>query len=247
MLPQTPALLIDIANWSVDEDFAIFPVGSKPKRLVRCPDNAPQPFLAGAHSYLFKVAHGWLAQQLWSEVIASRIAATVGVDVPPCFVAIDSQAGDVGALVEFFYGHPRDAKPARFIPAADLLQRLRTGPRNDRPHFVRLNLHPLPPPWIDGGDRMVGARPMFRCTDRKHRSSPRELGTLRRIREERNTSWALAPAFDNGTSLGYEIREEKLSDFRDALKKAENATVGRTKLLIFRNLESAARNSSVFP
>jgi hypothetical protein len=34
---------------------------------------------------------------------------------------------------------------------------------------------------------------------------------------------------------------------KDTLKKAENATVGKTKLLIFHDLESAARNFSVFP
>jgi hypothetical protein len=34
---------------------------------------------------------------------------------------------------------------------------------------------------------------------------------------------------------------------KDTLKKAENATVGNAKLLIFRDLESAARNFSVFP
>ncbi len=34
---------------------------------------------------------------------------------------------------------------------------------------------------------------------------------------------------------------------RDTLKKAENATVGRVKLLIFRDLESAARYFSVLP
>jgi hypothetical protein len=34
---------------------------------------------------------------------------------------------------------------------------------------------------------------------------------------------------------------------KDTLKKAENATVGKTKLLIFHDLESAAWNFSVFP
>ena len=34
---------------------------------------------------------------------------------------------------------------------------------------------------------------------------------------------------------------------RDTLKKAETATVGTAKLLIFRDLESAAPNFSVFP
>ena len=47
------AQLIDVDEWSVDEDFPIFPVGSKPKRLIRCPERAPQPFLIPGHSYLF--------------------------------------------------------------------------------------------------------------------------------------------------------------------------------------------------
>jgi hypothetical protein len=34
---------------------------------------------------------------------------------------------------------------------------------------------------------------------------------------------------------------------KDTLKKAENAIVGMAKLLIFHDLESAARNYSVFP
>jgi hypothetical protein len=34
---------------------------------------------------------------------------------------------------------------------------------------------------------------------------------------------------------------------RDTLKKTKNATVGRDKLLIFHDLESVARNFSVFP
>ena len=137
---QTPAQLIDVAEWSIDEDFPIFPVGSKPKRLLRCPDDPPQQFLIPGHSYLFKVAHDWLARQLWSEVIAYRIAEALGLDVPPCFVAVDSRAGEIGALVEFFYGYPGDAAPPRFVPAADFLQRFRVGSRTDRPHCVRLNL-----------------------------------------------------------------------------------------------------------
>ena len=103
-MPQSSAQLVDVATWEIDEDFPIFPVGSKPKRLLRCPEPAPQPFLIPGHSYLFKIANGWRAQQLWSEMIASRIAAAVDLDVPPCFVALDSRTGELGALVEFFYG-----------------------------------------------------------------------------------------------------------------------------------------------
>ena len=40
---------------------------------------------------------------------------------------------------------------------------------------------------------------------------------------------------------------ERMFMLRDTLKKAENAIVGVAKLLIFHDLESAARNYSVFP
>jgi hypothetical protein len=45
----------------------------------------------------------------------------------------------------------------------------------------------------------------------------------------------------------WEATERKFVAAKDTLKKAENATVGKTKLLIFHDLESAARNFSVFP
>src|SRR5947209_8215122 len=37
--------LIDVASWEMDEQFGIFPVGSKPKRLMRCPEGVEDPFL----------------------------------------------------------------------------------------------------------------------------------------------------------------------------------------------------------
>jgi hypothetical protein len=58
-MTQGSAQLIEVGEWSVDEDFPIFPIGSKPKRLLRCPEQAPQPFLIPGHPYLFKVAHDW--------------------------------------------------------------------------------------------------------------------------------------------------------------------------------------------
>ncbi|MFK4623890.1 hypothetical protein ABIF50_007196 [Bradyrhizobium diazoefficiens] len=67
---QSAAELIDVADWIRDEDFAIFPVGSKPKRALFCPSPSPFPFLIAGHRYLFKVSTGWRINQHWSEVIA---------------------------------------------------------------------------------------------------------------------------------------------------------------------------------
>ena len=66
---QHASELVDIANWKRDEDFDIFPVGSKPKRAVFCPTPAPCAFLIAGHRYMFKVSKGWQIYQHWSEVI----------------------------------------------------------------------------------------------------------------------------------------------------------------------------------
>jgi hypothetical protein len=55
---------------------------------------------------------------------------------------------------------------------------------------------------------------------------PENWGFLKRTREARDASWALAPAFDNGTSLGYEIREERLSELSNPIKLAAYIDAG---------------------
>jgi hypothetical protein len=101
-----------------------------------------EPFLIPGHAYLFKTASGWRAQQLWSEIIAYRLGALIGLNVPPCFVAIDEETRETGALIEFFYGFPSEAESARLIHAADLMRRVRmlADPSAGRPHNVRTNL-----------------------------------------------------------------------------------------------------------
>jgi len=107
---------------------------------VQSPDVISEPFLIPRHSYLFKVAHGWRAQQLWSEVIAYRIAALTGVQVPPCYVAANSATGEVGALIEFFYGYPGEVHPTRLVHGIDIMRRLKVGSDTGRPHSVRANV-----------------------------------------------------------------------------------------------------------
>jgi hypothetical protein len=192
-------------------------VGSKPKRLFLCPSDSPEPFLIGGHSYLFKIAEGRKAQQLWSEVIAYRIAALVGLEVPPCFVAVDHATGQVGALIEFFYGYPDDDEPAQLVHAADLIsanrliQRMRTGPRTDRPHAIRLNLlicHALELDEVRWWACVLAFDALIGNTDRH----PENWGFLVRTRQDGRSIWSFAPVFDNGTSLGYELPEERLRE-----------------------------------
>src|SRR5436305_6506844 len=122
---QPSSQIIDVASWRRDEDYPIFPIGSKPKRLLRSPAEVVEPFLIPGHRYLYKVSQDWRRHQTWSEVLAYEIGKSLSLPIPPAFVAIDSSDGSMGVLVEFFYGYPDDASPPHFLHGTDILQRIR--------------------------------------------------------------------------------------------------------------------------
>ncbi|WP_432288805.1 HipA domain-containing protein (plasmid) [Aminobacter sp. BA135] len=202
---------IDVSQWAQHEDFPVFPIGSKPKRMLVSPEVTQEPFLIPNHAYLFKTAVGWQAQQVWSEVVSYRIGKVLGLDVPPAFIAIDSSTGETGVLVEFFYGYPGEQSPARLVHAADLMTRVLADKKRGRPHAVRLNMHlcklivgeAVGVAWWSTAlafDALIGN------TDRH----PENWGFLVRRQHAKN-NFAMAPIFDNGTSLGYEMPEAKLA------------------------------------
>lgn len=211
--PQTATQVVDITNWAAHEDFPVFPVGSKPKRMLVCPVNASEPFLIPGHSYLFKTALGWQSQQVWSEVIAYRLGAMLGLPVPPCFIAMDRGTGLAGALVEFFYGYPDEAEPARFVHASDFMTRILVDKKRGRPHSLHTNLQ-LSRLLCKGASAVawwaeaLAFDVLIGNTDRH----PDNWGFLFRTRAGRTHSVEMSPFFDNGTSLGYEIAENKLTD-----------------------------------
>lgn len=197
--------------------------------MVICPDGVKQQFLIPGHAYLFKRALDWQAYQVWSEIIAYRIGTLMGVKAPPSFVAVDEN-GAFGALVEFFYNYPGEDDNPRLVHAADLLP-IRDRKRG-RPHHLLHNLKisrvltmsPVEHWWAKTlvFDAVIGNSDrhpenwgfLFR---RRRRPLPRlRLEWLRkRVRALApvlaHTAVSLAPPFDNATSLGYEIREEKIA------------------------------------
>lgn len=217
---------VAVGSWALSEDYPFYPVGSKPKRMLICPEHVPEDFLIPGHSYLFKQALGWQQYQVWSEVIAYRLGALLGLDVPPCFIAVDEKSGEIGALVEFFYGYPWERPHYRFVHAADLLS-LKDRKRG-RPHYVTRNMrlsrvHRVGCPEIWWA-RTLLFDALIRNTDRH----PENWGFMvRRILSPEEsehseqsamvqTDTKLAPIFDNATSLGYEIRNSKIPDMLES-------------------------------
>ena len=130
---------VDVSQWSTDDDNPIFAIGSKPKRLLICPDQPPLGWLIPGHRYLFKNAEGWQAGQLWTEVFAWQFSRLLGIDVPRSLVGVDGR-GVPGAVIEFFFGYPGEPAPERFFHASDLLQRSLIDKKRGRPHSVRSNV-----------------------------------------------------------------------------------------------------------
>jgi hypothetical protein len=212
---------LDIATWQPDEDYPVFPVGSKPKRLVVCPKNATSPFLIPGHKYLFKVAKGWQIHQLWSEIMAYELTRSLDLVVPPCFATLDSQTNEMGVLVEFFYDYPGDPTPPRLVHGSDLLQGAYTKQneydrKTGRPHWFGFNVGICRAMRIPGAavwwakafafDTLIGN------TDRH----PENWGLLYTLIDREQHLVEMAPLFDNGTSLSYGIRDEKFKRIDDA-------------------------------
>jgi hypothetical protein len=224
---------VQVGTWARDEDYPVFPVGSKPKRLLVCPHGVTEPFLIPGHKYLFKIAQGWQAYQTWSEVIAYEIGSILGLNVPPAFIALDARTEEMGVLVEFFYGYPDDKTPPRFVHGADTLQRLYPGAgfnaKTGRPHVVRTNLAVCR--TLRVGDatkwwaRTLAFDAIIGNTDRHPENwgflisrpaigeaAPAEAQPDATAAQAQEARFEMAPVFDNATSLGYERTNASLAE-----------------------------------
>lgn len=211
---QNPADIVSLEGWELDQEFPFGPQGAKPKRIVICPSPPPNSFLIGGHRYLFKEPTGARAMQIWSEVIAYEVARAVGVPVPPAFLAYGPGNGAPGVLVEFFYGHLGDPD-SRLIDGIERLQALRRqtdfrrGSLKDNIDVCRLQ---MVPDWRFWWARTLVFDALIGNTDRHSQN----WGFLATPGTDGRLAFSMAPAFDNGTSLGFIIGESELDRFTQA-------------------------------
>lgn len=66
---------VDVANWRGDDIYSVYPVGTRDKSLLHCPDPSPFSFLLPGHRYLFKHAFHRHPDQFWAEIISYRIGS----------------------------------------------------------------------------------------------------------------------------------------------------------------------------
>lgn len=210
--------VVDIANWPVHTEYEVFPVGARNKSLRICPANFEYNFCIPNHQYLFKESIKSARDpskprhpdQYWAEIIAFKIGRLMGLEVPPAYVALNSETGEAGSLIEWFIGY---SGKERFIPGGDYMQaHIPQYDRNKgRQHNLKtitslsIALHKkgfLSHDWRTYWAQCLAFDAIIGNTDRHQ-----ENWGL--VWNEKNTSARFSPFFDNGTSLGHELFPEK--------------------------------------
>jgi hypothetical protein len=207
---------IQISEWEFDEDFPYGPKGAKPKQIRISPNPTPANYLLGEHRYLFKAPGGPWEQQIWSEVIAFKLGRILGVPVPPAFIAYNGNTP--GVLVQFFY-LARWLAPVSFIHGIDLLQQFGLSV-DERRGSLKENINACRlvgvPGWREWWARTLAFDALIGNTDRHSEN----WGVLVNRSDPSQPEYDLAPAFDNGTSLGFVVRDEDLRKYRDPKRLA---------------------------
>ncbi|MES2883938.1 MAG: HipA domain-containing protein [Pseudomonadota bacterium] len=212
---------ISIADWLGDDEYATYPEGSRNKQLLRCPSPAPHPWLVPGHRYLFKESRRTYPEQFWAEIVAARVGDLCGVEVPPAYAAWDESKQTAAALIEWFYGYV-DGPVQRFISGGALMKgaikdfdhekgRQHNFGTIDSTSSILAKTLGLQPDWMLVWARMLTFDALIGNTDR-HQENWGLLWQIDRTKTP-NTSLLMAPAFDNGTSLGHEMLNGRIADF----------------------------------
>jgi len=208
---------IDITEWPRDPDFQVFPQGARAKTAVLAPSGGVLP----SKRYLFKYALDRYPEEFWSEIIASSVGRHFGIPVPNALPAIDLSTGRAGALIEWFYSdgveemiHGGDLVHREF-PGLDRNRKLEQEHNFQlilavRSRLERDNFAICPTDtWIEIWSRMLFLDALIGNRDR-HANNWAILVDPKSIRQGRRPV-RIAPAFDNGSSLGREFPEQNLT------------------------------------
>jgi len=209
---QNASEIIDLRDGWGYWDAPVYQEGTRVKYSLLAPEGCPSLIRTGWR-YLFKQPCRRCPCQFWMEVIAYRLGCVIGVPVPVTHVAIGFD-GESGSLCEWMFDS-NDPSQGITLGGEFMLHR---DPEYDRTKGTNVghchNLQALMPLLRNKKRREVFTR-MFTLdtlianTDRHHDN----WGIIRSMESkvEGNTlSLAITPAFDNGTSLGYERADKDL-------------------------------------
>lgn len=226
MAYQPPPNPVDLSlHWDLDSEYdGFFQKGARTKSIHRSPKKG-EKYIKPDFRYLFKESIERHPVQFWSEIIAYRIGKIIGVKVPPAFAAIwqDTFTGKLkcGSLIEWFY----DENSSTFLEykeAGEFLSLLRPGfdRKKGVQHNFRDNLSlldnidkhekfTLNDGWFEEFVSIFLFDTIIGNTDR-HQDN---WGIVIEKKSKSSNNVKISPAYDNGTSLCYEILDDNIINF----------------------------------
>lgn len=210
---------IDVAMWTPDAEYHVFPQGARPKGAAYAPSPVTDPVLVGGKRYLFKLSRKTYPDQFWAEVVAYRVGSLLGLEIPPAFAAWNSAIETCGALIEWFY----EDGVERLVLAGDFLQKVRpdferargsSHSLSDNEALLRTMTQQgtLAGDWRQWWVEALAFDSLIGNTDR-HQDNWGFL--FSQSMPSLNKCW-LAPLFDNGTSLGFELQTSRVAEWDEA-------------------------------
>lgn len=235
MLVQDVGSVVNVSDWSSDDEFRVYPEGARDKSRLVCPSDIRYDFLIPDHYYLFKHSTDWSPEQYWIEIMSYRLGSAIGIPVPPAFVAFDADNNTSGALIEWFYGKPNTGVQ-RFIPGGDFMQRLIDDydrKRGKKHNFETLLIlckalersGDLKGDWLAYWAKALTFDALIGNADRHHDN----WGVIQTISDPDSNikgSVEFSPVFDNGSSMGFEIRSENLASFSENERMSKYVSKG---------------------
>lgn len=215
-MPGSNLQLIDVAEWPIDDYFAAYPEGARDKRAFFPPGDCNLPHINKSRRYLFKLSDKRYPEQFWGEIVAYGIGRMIGVPVPPSYPAINSNNHESAALIEWFYedGEQASILGGRFMQSMIDGFDVKKGTQHNFKSIVALFrlFHRQGAlendRWLESWAKGLIFDALIGNTDRHQnnwallfRSS---LGPK---------SISMAPWFDNGTSLGCDRHQKKVSSW----------------------------------
>lgn len=211
---------VDIASWDIDQEYPQYPEGARDKTLIYCPAIAPYRFLKENSGYLFKLSSQRYIEQYWVEIFAYRLGLGMKVPVPPTFASYNSQTNQSAALIEWYLTENQNSISGgdycqQYIPNFDRKKGEQHNFETLEQIFSELSKNSLTirDTWKDYWAKTLTFDALIGNTDR-HQDNWCII-VERDVKNKTDPYMSFAPVFDNGTSMGHEILNERFSVFDD--------------------------------
>lgn len=236
---QKPNEVVDVTGWSLG-DLSPYQEGARDKALVESPEEIPYKFLVPKHKYLLKKSYTEksstvLYWQFWNEIIAYKVGRMLDIPIPPAFVGYYNKKDTepfYGALIEWFYDYEGNDDIAKrggdIISTSKYIEGYDTV-KGGQHNFLTIKTiceDEKVDSWLELWTNIILLDAVIANTDR-HQNN------WQLVTYANNQQSYLSPAFDNGTSMGYKVRQKDIAKSMKNLVSYMNKGTHHMKFSLF--------------